>query len=318
MAYIHPMDDGGAPVRETWDDDAPAARLSAVDLNLLVPLHALLEEASVTRAAARVNLSQPAMSHALRRIRRLLGDEVLVGRGPATVLTPRAQQLRAPLRELLHRTAVLLGEADFDPRTDARQLTVAMTSSTATVLGAGLARLLEEEAPNLRLRIVMTMELSDVLFTRDGVDLVLLSEAFETEQPRHRVYADEWVVVSGSPELTDETAERLLAEWPHVVYDTRRLLRPYDVLRDRKVRYSVHTRVNDTMLLSQLVAGSRRVAVDRRRGAEIMARALPVSVARFPFPVGGVGTDAVWNPYYGDADFRAWMLDLLRRAAAGA
>lgn len=62
--------------------------LTSVDLNLLVPLLALLEEKSVTRAASRVSLSQPAMSHALRRLRRLLDDELLVRQGGSMILTP--------------------------------------------------------------------------------------------------------------------------------------------------------------------------------------------------------------------------------------
>jgi DNA-binding transcriptional LysR family regulator len=66
-------------------------RLASVNLNLLVPLLALLEERSVTRAAERVGLSQPAMSHALTRMRRLLGDDLVVRQGAGLTLTPRGR-----------------------------------------------------------------------------------------------------------------------------------------------------------------------------------------------------------------------------------
>lgn len=75
----------------------------AVDLNLLGPLHALLEEGGVTNAARRAGLSQPAMSHALGRLRRHFGDPLLIRDGREMVLTARAQALRAEVEELARR-----------------------------------------------------------------------------------------------------------------------------------------------------------------------------------------------------------------------
>src|SRR6059058_1887219 len=75
--------------------------LNSLDLNLLVALDALLREASVSRAAMRIGLSQPAASHALQRLRDLLGDPLLVRTGARMELTPRAQTLRGPLAQAL-------------------------------------------------------------------------------------------------------------------------------------------------------------------------------------------------------------------------
>ena len=68
--------------------------LKSLDLNLLVALDALLREANVSRAAMRIGLSQPAASHALQRLRDLLGDPLLVRTGARMELTPRAEVLR--------------------------------------------------------------------------------------------------------------------------------------------------------------------------------------------------------------------------------
>ncbi|MFF3572382.1 LysR family transcriptional regulator [Nocardia jiangxiensis] len=76
-------------------------RLASVNLNLLVPLLAVLEERSVTRAAERVGLTQSAMSHAVGRMRRLFDDDLLVRQGNGATLTPRALELIAPLRAVL-------------------------------------------------------------------------------------------------------------------------------------------------------------------------------------------------------------------------
>src|ERR1700756_5050152 len=82
--------------------------LRALDLNLLVALESLLEEASVGRAADRVALSQPAMSHALKRLRLLLGDPLLVRVGPRMQLTTRGEALRDPVKDVLSRVRDLL------------------------------------------------------------------------------------------------------------------------------------------------------------------------------------------------------------------
>ena len=78
--------------------------LNSLDLNLLVALEALLKDASVSRAAMRIGLSQPATSHALQRLRALIGDPLLVRSGARMELTPRAQALRGPLAQALDRS----------------------------------------------------------------------------------------------------------------------------------------------------------------------------------------------------------------------
>src|SRR6185436_18469940 len=88
--------------------------LNSLDLNLLVALDALLREANVSRAAMRIGLSQPAASHALQRLRDLLGDPLLVRNGARMELTPRASALRAPLSEALDQVRRLFTSEAFD------------------------------------------------------------------------------------------------------------------------------------------------------------------------------------------------------------
>src|SRR4051794_21826761 len=91
--------------------------LEGLDLNLLVALRALLVERHVTRAAARVGLSQPAMSHALSRLRDLLGDPLLVRTPSGMRPTPRAEAMTAPLERALEDIGRLIASpVAFDPR----------------------------------------------------------------------------------------------------------------------------------------------------------------------------------------------------------
>src|SRR5262245_19177613 len=92
-----------------------AMDLASLDLNLLVALESLLEETSVGRAAERVSLSQPAMSYALKKLRVLFADPLLVRVGAQMQLTTRGEALRDPLREALSRVRGLLVSDSFEP-----------------------------------------------------------------------------------------------------------------------------------------------------------------------------------------------------------
>ena len=95
--------------------------LNSLDLNLLVALDALLRDANVSRAAMRLNLSQPATSHALQRLRDLIGDPLLVRNGARMELTPRARELRAPLAQTLDQVRGLFLPDAFDAASSDRQ-----------------------------------------------------------------------------------------------------------------------------------------------------------------------------------------------------
>ena len=124
--------------------------LASLDLNLLVALDALVSEVHVGRAAGKVGLSQPAMSHALARLRDLVGDPLLVRVGPRMELTPRAQALRAPLAEALDSVRGLFVAESFDPATSRRRFVLMMPDLVADLLMPSLmARL--SGAPGVRL-----------------------------------------------------------------------------------------------------------------------------------------------------------------------
>ncbi|PNB49780.1 LysR family transcriptional regulator [Pseudomonas sp. GW456-12-10-14-LB2] len=127
--------------------------LRRIDLNLLVILDALLSEQHVTRAAERLHLSQPAVSHALARLRDLLGDPLLVRAGSGLVPTARALELAAPLAEILAQVQSLLAPNTFDPASARRTFRLAMSDYGAAIILPGLIRTLRAEAPGIDLQI---------------------------------------------------------------------------------------------------------------------------------------------------------------------
>ena len=128
--------------------------LAGIDLNLLVVLDALLSERHVTRAALRLNKTQPAVSQTLARLRALLDDPILVRRAGRLEPTARARALAAPLGEALAVLGGLLRDEVFSPQTLRRAFRVSMSDYAAEVLLPGLVRRLVQTAPGAALRLV--------------------------------------------------------------------------------------------------------------------------------------------------------------------
>lgn len=166
--------------------------LAALDLNLLVVLDALLREASVSRAAERVGLSQPAASHALRRLREVMGDPLLVRAGPRMELTPRAEAMREPLAAALARVQGLFAEETFDPATSRRRFKAMIPDVCTSILLPPLVKRLEMEAPHVRLTLAPFRTPS--LVTPDFARMLDFIVAFQDHDfpgfHRERIYID--------------------------------------------------------------------------------------------------------------------------------
>jgi LysR family transcriptional regulator, nod-box dependent transcriptional activator len=131
-----------------------ATQLRNVDLNLLIPLKALLHERNVTRAAERIHLSQSAMSRTLDRLRSELGDELLVRVGRTYELTPRGSALLDELGQVLPRLARLWAGEPFFPAQSEAHIRLAMTDYASNVVLAPLAALCGQLAPGITLEVV--------------------------------------------------------------------------------------------------------------------------------------------------------------------
>jgi DNA-binding transcriptional LysR family regulator len=172
--------------------------ISRLDLNLLVVLDAIEAEGGVSRAAAKLNLTQPAISHALARLRRALDDPLFFRQGRALVPTPLTRSLIAPLRRSLAGLRALIGAAGrFEPRETAARFTVAMRDPVELLVLPSLMRRIAAEAPGIDLRAVQAPRRSlEAALAAGALDLALdvslpLGEAVR----RRRLAADALVVV---------------------------------------------------------------------------------------------------------------------------
>jgi DNA-binding transcriptional LysR family regulator len=165
--------------------------LNSLDLNLLVALDALLREANVSRAAMRIGLSQPATSHALRRLRDLIGDPLLVRTGSRMELTPRAQALRGPLAQVLDQVRGLFVADEFDAARSERHFRLMMPDLTVELLMPPLMAKITQAAPNVTIDVVPWR--GPAIFSAEfarTIDLVIsIGDAFKGFH-RQRLYTD--------------------------------------------------------------------------------------------------------------------------------
>ncbi|WP_448952773.1 LysR family transcriptional regulator [Labrys neptuniae] len=160
--------------------------LRSFDLNLLVAFDALMQERSVTRAAARLKLGQPAMSHSLSTLRVLMQDELFVRVGAAMQPTARAMVLAGPVREALAQMqAVLRAPTGFDPATEQRTIRFGFSSEVELLLVPELTARLRAEAPGIRLLGRPTAS-DDVPRLLDDGELDLAIGCFEAIAQRHK------------------------------------------------------------------------------------------------------------------------------------
>ncbi len=124
------------------------------DLNLLAVFEAVLREGSVTRAAAALNLSQPAVSHALARLRDLTGDALFLRRGNGLHPSPRAEAMAPQVAAALQAARAALRPQGFDPGREEGEIVLAASDYALMALVPGLLARLVPQAPGLRLRLV--------------------------------------------------------------------------------------------------------------------------------------------------------------------
>lgn len=201
--------------------------LSRIDLNLLVVLDTILAEGGVGRAADKLHLTQPTISHALGRLRSLFGDPLFVRRGRTLAPTALARSLADPLRAALDSmSGVLAAAGRFDPRETAATFTVAMRDPMEQAILPALARRLERAVPGVELRSVQMRRRNLEAALADG----MLDAAIDIALPlsdrvrRHRFAGSGFVAVArrGHRKLGGRLSLPVYLGLEHVMVTSRR------------------------------------------------------------------------------------------------
>ena len=172
-------------------------RFNKFDLNLLVALDALLTERSVSRAAARINLSPSATSDALARLRAFFGDELLVQVGRRMEPTPRAEGLQHAVRDMLVRLdSTITTQPTFDPSRSDRAFRIYASDYTQMVLAPHVMRLAAAERCSATFDFLPQVAQPQRDLERGDADLLVLPHnLMSADHPIETLYEEAFVCV---------------------------------------------------------------------------------------------------------------------------
>jgi DNA-binding transcriptional LysR family regulator len=299
-------------------------RLVNLDLNLLLSLRALLTERNVTRAAAALGLSQPAVSAALARLRRHFGDDLLVRVGNRYELTPLALRLVERTERAVGGIEEVFSAApDFDPASTAREFTLLVSDYATSVLGVPLAAALAARAPCARL-VLRPHSPEDVVGAAERlrpVDGMVMPHGFIDELPYLDLYEDRWVVLAATDNARIGEAVTLddLAALPWVtIYHRPTAFTPANLqLRTLGIEPRAQVVVESFLPVPDLVAGTERVALVQARLAARLGPDAGVRVLAPPFDVGPLLEALWWHPVHDTDPAHTWFRGLVAEVAAG-
>ena len=297
-------------------NDAPPALPKRLDLNLLVVFEAVWQERHVARAAARLALSQPATSHALGRLRRIVGDP-LFERAPDGVRpTLRAEAMWPAVdAALAHARTAMSGS--FDPTRLGRRLVLGMTANVAFALLPQMVERIREAAPDLDLAVrPIDRTTAAGQLARGRVDAMIgfWDGELPTGLERRPLYREELVFVARSDHpvwkgLDAAVPAGTLAAWPHVLVTPAgdlsgpvdRMLAAHGLMRRIALAVSDYRLALDAVAASDLIAVLARSAAERTGGT--------VRSMRLAHPLAPVAIDLV--AAVSAAPLSDWLMRLL-------
>ena len=307
---------------------------ATLDLNLLRVFDVLLEERSVTRAGARLGLTQSAVSHALSRLRYALGDELFVRDSQGMTPTPRAVEIGPGLHAALTQVQAAITPAEFDPATTERRFAISAGAYSCAVIVPSVAVRLQAQAPGARLEIGEIMP--DMVEGLDSgrVDFVIAGFDGVPERFAHErllVESLAWIVRADHPLATGPVSFADLADVSHVLVSGRREVftggggrRAVSLrsswedrgafeseLAKRGLTRQISVAVPDTYAALAVVARSDMAALIPRRLALLSAQSGRLKLIEPPYQSPAIDVTLLYRKDRADDPSIAWMRDLL-------
>lgn len=272
-----------------------------LDLNLLVTLETLLVEQNVTKAAARLNLSQPAVSAQLNRLRHEFDDPLLIPAQRGMTPTAKAMELLDPLRQALDQVrATVVSHRNFDPAQAKLTVSIACTDYLQAVVVKPFVVELRMRAPAVRVALRnLDVPQLDAQMARGDVDLALMTPQAASPSLRTRHLFNERYVLIGRrkhPRLREGITVEEFAEMDQVIVslDGGGFVTPVDrVLADLGHRRNAVLSAASFLFVPEIVSYSDLVALVPER--LVRDRADKLMVIDCPFPVEGFAVGMVWH-----------------------
>jgi DNA-binding transcriptional LysR family regulator len=300
--------------------------LSNLDFNLLKVLDALVSERNVTRAGRRLGRSQPAVSNALQRLRQLLGDDLLV-RGPGGfTLTPRAEAMRAPLRESIALIeSCLTEEPQFDPSKASGLFRLSAPDRLSIALLPPLFARLQRLAPSMALQVVTADRQQALdLLENDRVDLSL--GWFDGKPPHVHMEVtqeDQLFCVFRRDHPILRRGRRFNIEavlsYPHLIVSAtgQRTAVFDDLLLRRGLKRQALMTVTNFTAVPELLRRSDMIGVFSSLAAEVFQKSYKLAKRPVPVDVGNIATNLAWHVRYDRDRKHAWLRQQIKALYSG-
>lgn len=296
-------------------------RFNKLDLNLLVALDVLLAEASISRAAEQMHMSQSAMSNALGRLRDYFGDELLVQVGRRMELTPRAQVLRDAVHDVLRRVdSSIAARPEFLPKSSDREFRISVSDFTLSTLVPHVLARAHAQGPAIRFSLLPQVQEPTRSLDRGEVDLLVMPQDYCTpDHPSEKLFEEHFLCALWRDSRLAQhnlTPDRYFAAG-HVVMVPPGL-NTSSLETWMLKRHGLPRRVEVTSFsfasAPMLVIGTERIATVHRRLAMQAERYLPIVLREVPVSLGVMTQMMQWHRYRTLDPGIEWLRQVFRDA----
>jgi DNA-binding transcriptional LysR family regulator len=296
----------------------PMTNWNTFDLNLMIVFDMVMQEKNLTRTGQRLGLSQPAVSHALARLRHILKDDLFIRTPEGMLPTPRAERMFGPIHQALLEMRVTLEADEFDPSQASRSFTISANNYAARAVIPAFVRRVATLAPS----VVVEVRPIGMLHTLDQLDAGAMELALDTLSEGGERFKcvglleDDYVVI-----LSDDhpvASERTLSieqfgELPHITItssgdDTQFV---DDALAEHGLARHVWAKVPLHSLLSVLIGSKALAVVPRRVAADFMATS-PLVIRPLPLVAPHVSLSMLWHRRLDHHPAHRWLRATLR------
>lgn len=274
--------------------------LKSIDLNLLVALKALLDEKHVSRAAASLSLSQPAMSRALNRLRAIFHDPLLVRGASGLCLTSRASELQQPLQHILNEIQNLLLPLTCDPAEMKGEIAIGARDYEIVTVLPSVIQYITHHAPQLKVSIVsLSGDHLDPL-EKHEVDFILsATESHSASLYRKTLFEDDFVclVSENNPVLEQEFTLKHYLDLKHCLI-TISGFGPGLVdleLAKHNLQRDVVVRTSQFLCVSHLIAHSNLVVTLPRKMGQLLSQQANIKLLETPMPLTPFSIFLYWH-----------------------
>ena len=280
-------------------------RLNRLDLNLLVTLDALLTERSITRAAERIHLSQPATSGALARLREFFEDDLLVRVGAQMMPTPLGESLATPVHNILMQIqATVDRRLEFNAEESDRCFRFLLSDYTATTFMAAVVKRLSDVAPKMRLEFFAPTNNPWEKLEQGDVDFLIMPEkVLSTEHPSYKLFDEDFVCIGcrDNPALNKPLTLKDFLDLGHVSVrfgsDRARSQDQIIFQQQKGIEPRIEIITSTFSAIPQYLTGTRRIATVYRQLAETWVNFLPLKIVPVPVDMPMISWGLQWHKY---------------------